>query len=148
MDLEKRVSALEKPRDKPKKLKSVKRINRCTDHIIGLHDGSFFSQPRTAEETQKKLQGVYHWRTNRLQWKLLRLADRHVLEKSIDMFNRKNFMLFHNGAKCQIIMNRLIPAIISGKMIIKNNTNSLRQWNKNYPFKIKDNTPVLLGFSS
>jgi len=79
---EERISALEAILTKPE-TKSIKKIEKSlSDHIIALRDNGFFTTPKSADETHKKLQGTYHCEPDRIAMALLRLANRKLLRKA------------------------------------------------------------------
>lgn len=56
--------------------------NSLPAEIIRLRDSGFFSQPRTAQEVHKALQGKYHCELNRVVMALIRLQRRKELRKA------------------------------------------------------------------
>jgi|SRR3989338_2254136 len=93
-DHEKRISALESLSSKSKLSHSVKEKKSLTDYAIELRDKNFFSQPKTAEETHKKLQGVYNCELDRVAMCLLRLASNKQLRKASKMINDKKYKAY------------------------------------------------------
>lgn len=91
---EKRISALEAPQPKSKASQSVKQKKSLADYVIELRDKKFFSQPKTAEETQKKLQGIYNCEADRVAMGLLRLASRKQLRKASKTINGKKYKAY------------------------------------------------------
>ncbi len=65
-----------------------------TDHIIALRDNKYFAQPRTADETHKKLQGTYHCEMNRVSMALLRLAKRKLLRRATQTNGDKKYQAY------------------------------------------------------
>lgn len=92
---ERRISALESI-IKPKKSNTTKDKEKISlsDHIIELRDADFFSQPKTAEETHKKLEGKYHCEPNRVAVALLRLTNRKELRKATKTINEKKYTAY------------------------------------------------------
>ena len=54
--LESLLTKRSKPKVKSQNIDSAP--TRLTDHILGLRDSKYFAQPRTVDETHKKLQGT------------------------------------------------------------------------------------------
>lgn len=65
-----------------------------TDHIVSVRDKKFFSQPKTAEDIHKKLQGEYHCDLNRVAVALVRLADRRLLRRTTKVVNGKKYQAY------------------------------------------------------
>lgn len=91
---ERRISALESPPSKPKSLQITKGKKSLSDYCIELRDKGFFSQPITAEETHKKLQGVYLCELNRVAMALLRLANKKQLRKTSKIVSEKKYKAY------------------------------------------------------
>lgn len=65
-----------------------------TDHIFALRERKYFAQPRTADETHKKLQGTYHCEMNRVSMALLRLAKRKQLRRATKTNGDKKYQAY------------------------------------------------------
>ena len=80
---ERRISALESmtSKHKPSPGKNVKK--GLPDHIIALRDKGYFSQPKTAVDAHKKLQGFYSCKVDRVAMALLRLAKKRQFRKAL-----------------------------------------------------------------
>lgn len=65
-----------------------------TDHIVSLRDGGFFSQPKISEDVQKKLQGVYHCKLDRVSMALFRLAKHRELRRTTKSVNGKSYQAY------------------------------------------------------
>lgn len=88
-DHEKRILALEQSSQKPTKQKVVKDKKSLPDHIIGLRDKGFFTQPKTADEVHKKLQSIYHCEPNRVSVALVRLGGKSLRKASKKIGGKK-----------------------------------------------------------
>lgn len=92
-DHEKRIVVLEFKQGK--KGTSTARVGNhkktLPDHIIVMRGRGFFSQPKTAEETHKKLQADYHCELNRVEVGLVRLAKRKLLRKASKETNGRKY---------------------------------------------------------
>lgn len=92
-DHEKRIFVLESI-IKPKKIKheKIKKAKKSLpDHIIELREIGFFSQPKTVEDTHKKVQGTYPCELDRVRMALLRLANKRELRKTTKIINNKKY---------------------------------------------------------
>ena len=90
-DFEKRISALESLIGNSKKSKVKASKTSLSNHILQLRDNRFLSQPKTADEIHKKLQGTYHCELNRVEVSLIRLADRKKLRKASKLLKFPRF---------------------------------------------------------
>jgi len=95
-DHERRISALEKILKNGKKSKITGKKKTLSDYIIELRDNGFFSQPKTAEETHKKLSGKYFCEFNRVEVSLLRLAEKKPKQLRITskVVNKKKYKAY------------------------------------------------------
>lgn len=91
---ERRISALEKILDNAKKPKIRGNKKTLSVHIIELRDASFFSKPKTAEETHTKLNGKYPCELNRVEVAVIRLAGRRQLRKASKVINKKEYQAY------------------------------------------------------
>lgn len=94
-----RLSKLESlltKRSKPKgKLQDINPApTRLTDHILAIRDSKYFAQPRTVDETHKKLQGSYHCEMDRVSMALLRLAKRKQLRRATKSNGDKKYQAY------------------------------------------------------
>lgn len=82
--------------EKKKAAKAHRRKSRAslTDHIVSLRDAGFFSQPKISEDVQKKLQGVYHCKLDRISMALLRLAKHRELRRTTKSANGKSYQAY------------------------------------------------------
>ena len=93
-DHEKRIKALESAISKHKKLNITKSRKSLPTYILELRDNGFFSQPKTAEETHKKLQGKYHCELNRVEVALIRIANKKQLRKASKIISGKKYKAY------------------------------------------------------
>ena len=91
---ERRISILENSTGKIKKPTTKDTKHLLSDHLIELRDDGFFSQPKTAEETHRKLTGKYPCELNRVAVALLRLAKRKELRKASKAINGKKYKAY------------------------------------------------------
>ena len=93
---ENRLLRLESLLQQNKKSTSTIQAQRknLTDYIIALRDSNFFSQPKTADETHKKLQETYHGELNRVEVALLRFAKRRHLRRSKKIIGDKTHQAY------------------------------------------------------
>jgi hypothetical protein len=93
-DHERRIAKLESLVAKPKAVATKKERKPLTDYITELRAKGFFSQPKTSEETHKKLRQNYHCEPNRVAVALLRLVNRKHLRKASKTVNGKKFLAY------------------------------------------------------
>jgi len=91
---EQRISALEGDLVKTNVAKVVKDKKPLSDHVLALRSTGFFSSPRTAEETHKKLMRKYPCEPDRVSMALLRLADKRLLRKASKVIDRKKYKAY------------------------------------------------------
>ncbi len=95
-DHEKRIRVLE---SKTKKSGSVvsgdaSATKHLRDHILDLRSKSFFKQPRTMEETHKKLGEIYPCEKKRVGVELIRLHNKKQLRKISKMIGKKKIVAY------------------------------------------------------
>ena len=97
-DHEKRIAALEAilTRTSKKSVKQKTNVGKqsLSDHILELRNNSFFSQPKTADETHGKLKVKYHCELDRVAMALLRLSKRKELRKATKINNGKKYKAY------------------------------------------------------
>ena len=93
-DHERRIAALEAMLAKPKSAPVPKSKKSITDHILDVRAAGFFSQPKTADETHKKLQGKYPCELNRVAVALLRMAINKQLRKATKTVDNKKYKAY------------------------------------------------------
>lgn len=98
-DHEQRLSRLESllikiKEEKPRSSDAQNKHAHLTDKIIELRDSRFFSHPKTAEETHKKLQETYHCESNRVAMALLRISKRRELRRITKEVNEKTYKAY------------------------------------------------------
>lgn len=93
-DHEKRISHLESILLKSRNRKTRNDKHKLSDHIMVLRDKGFFVQPKTAEETHKKLQESYHCELNRVAVALLRLSKRKQLRRASKIIEKKSYQAY------------------------------------------------------
>jgi len=94
-DHEIRIKAIESIVGKHKKTRTIIKTRKgLPTYILELRDSGFFSQPKTAEETHKELQGKYHCETNRVSMALLRLAKKRELRKATKLINGQKYKAY------------------------------------------------------
>jgi len=91
---ERRIEKLESLFAKRKASSTKKARKSLGDYIIELRANNFFSQPKTIEETRKKLQESYHCEPNRVAVALLRLAKGKHLRKASKALNEKKYLAY------------------------------------------------------
>lgn len=91
---EKRISALESLFIKPKKSKIDLAKRSLSDHLIELRDSGFFAQPKTAEDSHKKLMGTYPCELNRVAVALVRISERKQLRKASKNIDKKKYKAY------------------------------------------------------
>lgn len=77
-----------------KKLKIRGNKHSISDHVIELRNSSFFSQPKTAEETHAKLGRIYPCELNRVAVALVRLTERKQLRKASKVIGKKKYIAY------------------------------------------------------
>lgn len=93
-DHEKRIVALEALLNSRKNAVVSKEIKTLNDHILEMREALFFSEPKVAEETFRKLQDTYRCEKNRVAVALLRLAGVGQLRKTSKVTNGKKFKAY------------------------------------------------------
>lgn len=95
-DHERRLIKLESILSKPSSPSKSAHGIRSTlpQHILKLRDSGFFSQPRTADDTHKKLMPTYQCEPDRVAMALLRLAARKKLRKASKIVNKRRFQAY------------------------------------------------------
>lgn len=93
-DHEARISRLEALLSPSKPAQKPARTQKLPDHILNLRKNGFFSQPRTAIDTHKKLKGTYHCEVDRVAMALLRLASRKQLRKASKVEGKKRYQAY------------------------------------------------------
>ena len=93
-DHEKRISHLESLILKPKATKSAADKRKLSDHILAIRDKGFFAQPKTAEETHRKLEESYHCELNRVAVALFRLSKRKQLRRASKVVEKKSYQAY------------------------------------------------------
>ena len=93
-DHEKRIAYLESLLAKRRKAAAPKSKRRLTDHIIEFREKGFFAQPKTAEETNAKLQQSYHCDPNRVAVALFRLSKRRQLRRATKVVDKKEYQAY------------------------------------------------------
>ena len=78
----------------PKRQRTTDAKQSLSDHILELRNSGFFSQPRTAEETNNKLKDKYHCESDRVAMALLRLAQRKELRKATKIMGGKKYKAY------------------------------------------------------
>lgn len=92
--LEKRILGLENQMGQSKKTKIKKDHLSLSDHITTLREEGFFSQPKTADETHKKLAESYSCEPNRVAVALIRFVDRKQLRKASKIISGKTYAAY------------------------------------------------------
>ena len=92
--IEKRLSRLESTLIKADATPKKREKRKLSDHILDLRNSGFFSQPRTAAESHKKLQETYHCEQNRVDVALLRLSKRKMMRRATKVVGKKRYQAY------------------------------------------------------
>jgi hypothetical protein len=91
---EARVANLENMLTNPNGRRVTNDKKSLTDHIVDLRESGFFTEPRIADETHKKIKETYYCERNRVDVALLRLASQGLLRKTSKEINGKKYKAY------------------------------------------------------